>query len=444
MVQKRNRERINLHNGNSFTIPYITPDNWESRKAGLKKKWFVRFTYYDCINRPNGMSVKWEKTINNFKTLSERQEEARRVLEMVLRDLKAGVNPVVGNNFIPSNPIVGETSKHEFLSPSTPFKKCIEWAFEQFPDTPTKMDMQTYLFHIRPALAMTRYEKMPIGDVTPQHIAMVLSAAGNVTSRWCEKEKKQTPLTWSNYKYNKCLAYFSMMLSKVLDLRIIATNPCHGLPGKTWEKKTKKALLPNELTAIDEQLKIKPDYRRFIMIFHASGSRMTEMMKLQMKDVHLDQYCFYRWVLKRKGRVVSQVRTTIPQSVIHLWGEQLAMCQSPDDYLFGRLFKPKHKPISVRAVQAYWKMLVQEPLGVEQGVYVLKHMYLTALKKKYGSETAAGHAAHLSTDMVNNIYDLDKEESQHERIKNANVHFVPQKRLASTEKCQPISFTFPR
>lgn len=61
--------------------------------------------------------MKWEKTLNNFKTLSERQEEGRRVMETVLKDLKAMVNPVMGNIVLPYNQIEGVDRvmiKHDF------------------------------------------------------------------------------------------------------------------------------------------------------------------------------------------------------------------------------------------------------------------------------------------------------------------------------------------
>ena len=114
-------------------------------------------------------------------------------------------------------------------------------------------------------------------------------------------------------------------------------------------------------------MKAKPDYRQFIQIFHSSGSRITEMMKVQAKDVHVDQYCFYRWVLKKKSRKITQVKTTISASVVHLWREQLVLCTSPDDYLFTRGFRPGPKRMDVRPVNIYWSNLVQEPLGVTQG-----------------------------------------------------------------------------
>lgn len=436
---QRNREHLVLLNGCTSTIPYISPSNWASGKTSIRKKWFVRFTFYDPVHRPKGKVIKWEKTINNFKSLVERQKEARKVLDQVVVDLKAGVNPVLGHS-VPDQIKMDHHITHEFLTPQIPFKKAIEWAFDQFPANRTKTDMQTIYFHIIPALTLTKYEKIPIRDVTPQHIVLLLDACAKVKSRYDPKSKLQIPLSWSNYKHNKCLAYLSMMLNKVVALRVIAINPCHGIQKQTVLVKPKIALMPYELEAIDQKLKAKPNYRRFIQIFHASGSRITEMLKVQMKDVLLDQQCFYRWILKRKSKTIIQQRTTIPASVMHLWQEQLSMCKSPDDYLFGLKFRPGKKAIGHRSVQTYWSQLAQKPLGIKQGVYILKHHYLTQLKKMHGSQTAAGHAGHTSTSMVDSIYDLDRESSEHERIRSADISFVPSKRLSSSDKCKPMAF----
>ena len=105
----------------------------------------------------------------------------------------------------------------------------LDWSFTQFPDTKTKSDIKSYLYIIHPGLIISRLDKFPIRDVTPQHIIMLLGAVSQVTNRWDEKHKKHVPLKWSDYKYNRRLDYLSMLLNKVVQLKVIVTNPCHGL-----------------------------------------------------------------------------------------------------------------------------------------------------------------------------------------------------------------------
>jgi len=223
-------------------------------------------------------------------------------------------------------------------------------------------------------------------------------------------------------------------------MRIIPANPCSGIKKRTTIVKPKEAISPDKLAAADELLKARPDYHRFVKIFHSSGSRIVEMLKVKAIDVFPEQNYFYRIVLKKKSRIIVPVRTTIPASALHLWREQLGMCKNPEDFLFGYKFRPGKKAIGIRSVQTYWRQLVQKPLGVKQGIYVLKHQYLTELKRMHGSGTAASHAAHSGTLMVDTVYDLDRENSQHERIKQSNIHFVPLQPLQSTEKCQSVAF----
>jgi integrase len=369
------------------------------------------------------MAVKWEKTLNNFNSLPERQDEARRVLDQVLADLKVGFNSITSNTTLPStegdDPALIPT--HDFLSLSTTFSKALEWSFDQFPQNHTKADMQTCMFLFQPALVITKLDNLPIKEVSPQQILVLLSAASKVNSRYDAKLKKQVALKWTDYKHNKSLAYLSMLLNKVLELRIIPVNPCHGLLKKTTLTTPQKPLMPYELAAIDEKLQSNPNFRRFIMIFHSSGSRITELMKVQAKDVLLNQNCFYRWILKKKTKKNIQQRTTIPTNAIHLWKEQLSLCSSPDDFLFTIGFRPREKKMGVGPVNRYSKRLVQVPLGIVAGPYQLKHEYLTQLKKMHGSQTAASHAGHSSTQMIDVIYDLDKEDTEHERIRTANI-----------------------
>ena len=193
---------------------------------------------------------------------------------------------------------------------------------------------------------------------------------------------------------------------------------------------------------IDDSLKQKPHYRRFIQMFYASGSRLTEMKKVRAKDVFLDEFFFFRTVLKKKSKKIVPVRTCIPATVIHLWREQLELCSSGEDYLFGRNFRPGKKVIGTRTINTLWKELVQEPFGISAGPYILKSMFLTALKKQHSSQTAANHAGHNSTEMVDSVYDLDREDTEHQRIKSAVIIFVPQQRLASSTQCSPKPFNF--
>lgn len=92
--QTRNTERLTLPDGCQCTQPYISPANWQSSKASVKKPWSLRFIFYDPIRRPNGKSINWEG-MNGQKTWETRQAAAQQLLENVLADLKNGYNPVI-------------------------------------------------------------------------------------------------------------------------------------------------------------------------------------------------------------------------------------------------------------------------------------------------------------------------------------------------------------
>lgn len=432
--QKRNTERLSLPHGCTSTLPYISPNNWDSSRSSSKETWYLRYTFYDPIRRPQGFAVNWEGGVNEAEhvTWEARRDVAKQILKDTTEALKEGYNPIIREFTTPSLPFIEPSNQQEaetksFLTPDTAVIDCLKWAYSQIgEETGTKKDMRNYLHHIFPGLMVIRYDKIPVKEITPQHVLHILEAASKITSRWDEKKKKDVPLKWSNYKYNKTLDYLSMLFRLVGTLKITTANPCHGLEKKRWGKKPKVALTEKECIAIDKALsQNEPRYHRFIKIFFTSGSRKTEMMKIQGRDVLLDQDVFYRWVMKRKSKEYEQIRTTIPQSAKHLWQELLRECRSPDNYLFGRGFQPGKEAIGVDNINTYWAEFVQKPLGIKQGPYILKSMYLTALKKKYGSGTAAVHAAHKSEEMIDEVYDLDKDESEHKRIREANISFAP-------------------
>jgi hypothetical protein len=149
----------------------------------------------------------------------------------------------------------GEEIKHEFLSPSTSFRKALEWAFDQYPANETKYDIRSYLYIIYPALSLTQLDKVAIRDISGQHILILLQGASKITSRWDDRRKKQVQLNWSDYKYNRILDYLSMLLNKVTQLKVIASNPVHGIPKRTTVSKPKVGLRDDQMLPIDESLK---------------------------------------------------------------------------------------------------------------------------------------------------------------------------------------------
>jgi hypothetical protein len=91
--QDRATEYICLSNGCKFTPPYISPANWESQKASVKKPWFLRFSFHDPIR---GLMKVKRRAGNKYKTLPERQDAARLHLKDTIEDLEMGVNPFTG------------------------------------------------------------------------------------------------------------------------------------------------------------------------------------------------------------------------------------------------------------------------------------------------------------------------------------------------------------
>lgn len=97
----------------------VSPSNWETTKASLKKKWYIYYRFYDPEHQekyPKG-KLRVIKGMNEAKTLAERQEIVRALIKLELNELKIlGFNAITEKHLTPID-------RQSLISPQTPFVK---------------------------------------------------------------------------------------------------------------------------------------------------------------------------------------------------------------------------------------------------------------------------------------------------------------------------------
>ena len=67
----------------------VTPCNWESPKASTRKSWMIYYRFYDPSKTdrfPKG-KLRIVKGMNEFRTLAERQDAVRTLIDLELNQL---------------------------------------------------------------------------------------------------------------------------------------------------------------------------------------------------------------------------------------------------------------------------------------------------------------------------------------------------------------------
>jgi integrase len=173
-----------------------------------------------------------------------------------------------------------------------------------------------------------------------------------------------------------------------------------------------------------------PSFHRFIHIFYHSGARISEIMKVQGKNVDLAGQRFK--VLVKKRRKWTWVWKTIKDVALPYWMEAVADCRQ-DDFVFSRGLVSGPKPIQTEQIGRRWRLHVKKKLGITSRMYDLKHLHTTEvineLEKLKAELTldpvmiAAEHNSHTSGAMVRNIYDVDYAKREHNRVKGLKTSF---------------------
>ena len=394
----------------------VHPKNWKTAKASLKISWYITYRFYDPLSEKfkNGKLIQI-KGMNKLKDLASRQQLTEEAMNYELDLLlNHGYNPITGQ-------MITSTEKEYEISPQTPFIKALLKAWERIEYEPeTRRDVKSILKYFEKSALQLRFTQIPIYDIKKKHVRMTLDNCQNLTTE--TKTGKIVPKKWTANQFNHYRKYLSSLFAELCELEAIESNPIRDIAKKQTTKNIRRTLVPEERKKVDDFIKTNYyTFWRFIQIFFHSGSRTTELLRIKFEDVDLSTQHFK--ITIKKGKQRREVLKTIKDIALPLWIEIMQSCK-PGQYVFGKGLVPNVTSTCSHQISRRWNEHVKKKLNLDADFYSLKHLNTSETVDILNDEDAAKMNGHTSTAMVVGIYDIRRNDRQHERLKKVNNSFV--------------------
>src|SRR5699024_2804238 len=161
-------KRILLPNGCSCSQISVFPKNWNTKKASIKRDWYLHYRFYDPnFEKPKQRSIRG---MNEFKTREGRQEATRSLIENELRLLKElQYNPITGFKLEPER-----VTNYE-IEPQTPFVDALTAVQKKLHvSDSTKKDVKSMIKGVKKASMTLHMNYIPVCEIRRKHIKRVL------------------------------------------------------------------------------------------------------------------------------------------------------------------------------------------------------------------------------------------------------------------------------
>lgn len=388
----------------------VSPKNWKSSKASIKKDWYISYRFHDPSK---GIKHRLFAGMNEFKTLQERQSVTDWILKNEIRLLQQGYNPF-------SDELVTELQNQPGLNQYTPFLAALQFVYDSMAKSnakakSTRVNIKSMLKMIAGPADNTGIRFLSISEIGVRHFKALLDNCAN------------TIPGFSNDRHNKFRTYLMILYSELLEYEVVKSCVPRDIKKKKVIKKIRLTLTDEERVLINNHLKKKVyTFWRLMHIFFHSGCRETEIMKVKVSDVDMINQRFKVTVLK--GRSYQEEWRVIKDIVKPLWDELLLNAQ-PTDFLFAKGLKPGPVAINSNQLTKRWYTHVKADkknggLGIKADLYSLKHSHTTELVELLSEEAAARMNGHKSTAMVVGIYDVKNRQRKQEALKSVDNPFV--------------------
>ncbi len=379
----------------------VYPKNWLLQKASLKKGWYVYYRFYDpnFLNTPKFKYGKLVviKRMNQFKTIGERQENTKVIMEQELNRLKNNAyNPITNSSTEIVSPQIN-------ISPSTGFIVALTLAEKRISaSVSTKRDLRSILRYVSKAAGQLEYSELPISMISRKHIKQLLAQIDSTNGE-------------SAHRYNKVRSYLMILYKELIELETVEVNPLRDLSKKKSIQRIRK-LPSNENRQIINEYLQQHQYRFwvFMHIFFHSGARLTELMKVRRSDVHIQEQYFI--ITIKKGRIIKEVKRPIKNIALHYWEKAIESAHK-DDFVFSKGLIPGITEIQSYQITKRWNLHIKKKLGIEEDFYSLKHLNLDETAELLGINDASAMASHTSTAVTLKHYAVNERSRQNERLK---------------------------
>jgi integrase len=390
----------------AYSDLWVHPENWKTltSQKSLKLDWYVECKFYDPKFKdkyPKGFPFR--KKLNRFRTLEDRKAVVQTWLKEIPKLLEEkGYNPITKKYMIPERkPDEGS------LHPKLNFIQALKIAY---PKLTVSLGVTKEIKRIINKVEQSAIElniEFPICEIHSGHIRDLLD-----------------PLDLTSNEYNKYLTHLSIVLSDLVEKRMVFHNPIRDIKKKKTTKRIRETMEVKELQTVFKVLKNHHyTFYRYAMIFFHSGARSAELFRVQKKDVNLKKQEYKITILK--GNVRKEVMKVILPNTLPFWNELLSKCTSDDDFLFTRNLQPSLISTQPYQITKRWKRLVKDKLDVTADFYALKHLFLDELDKisDANSNISKGMADH-TTDITEKVYLVTKTKRKNEALKNLNIQVL--------------------
>jgi len=455
---------ISLRNGCSRSEITVYPENWNidtetlpvDKRDGIVAKilateWRVVYRFYDPAFKGTDLWGKQfpTKGMNRYKTLKDRQDYARSIIEELTN--------LLDNEFY--NPITKRFVLPNFseIDHNTPLSYALTEAHKKLKCAPgTAADIGRALVHIQAAINELKLARTPISEIKIRECIILLNKVREMKHKKRDadiavlknafKAKKVDKVKFAagmgkleRYRFgassfNHYRSYLIMLFNVIAPLANMAGNPVEKIGKEKEIKKIRDVLTPEQRILVNDYLhKNYYEYWRFLQIFFHSGGRITEMLRVELTHVDLANQRYKALILK--GNAYEEVWKVIKNIALPFWKEAVEEARAikangQPVYLFSRKQKPGLNPINEEQIGRRWAERVKHKpaLGnVTADFYALKHLNSTETMTLAGAAVAAAQNSHKSEAMVRNIYDTDRDKRKFDemnRLKEVNNPFA--------------------
>lgn len=268
-----------MHKDYSEVQLYYPKDEEGRPLIAPKKQWYV---YYSYRNPFTGFMqrIKDYCGLNSYKTAAERLEAGKAWIKAYELLLDNGFNPFDAKG-IEEKDMPGEIAKTVYT-----VKSGLQYAYDNKLGSWKSSTADDYLFRMGVFMEyaqMNKFDHMDIRELRDVHIIGFLN--------WLINPKGRNVGNTSQDNYKRAI---SGLLGKLKKDKIISANPAAGIETKKDRPKKNKPFTPEEVRKLrDYMLQHDKKLYEFVMLIIYTFLRESEIIRLRVKDIHLEQGFLY-------------------------------------------------------------------------------------------------------------------------------------------------------
>lgn len=403
-----------LSNGCSRTEVFISPKNYKTikSKSQLPKYWFVECRFFDPAfpeKYPNGFQYRKKFSGASILELKASAEIYKEEMEQTL-DLRK-YNPITK---------IYMNDRSCDLHPGLYFVDALEKAhkkLEKFYKTDNhKRQVAWMISRIKKHEHIARLNSVQISEIRTWHIKNLLDV-----------------MELTNSVHNKFRTYLMSLFKELIQYGCVQSNYIRDISKREESPTARKILTPEKFDLVFNYMRENhPEFFRYAAIFHYSGARSSELMRLKRHDVDFENREFR--ILVMKGRKQHWETKAIIPAAVPFWESILDECLYEDEFIFSQFQCPGPVQVSPNAITQKWSDNIKKSnkikdadgnvVTVDEDFYALKHLFIDKLDKMQGeapiiniAQGAAGHTSNRTT----GIYAVGRKSRAVEQLKNLKI-----------------------